>query len=234
MLRIPAIQFRVTMIKKILFISAIFFLFAAANSQTKDFGIWYGISLNHELSKKIDVSVAASLRTYDNASLVDLFYLEPGTSYKFNKYFSVGAAYRLIYKREAGAGFFDRHRWLADAKFSYPVKKFKFSARFRLQEQYKTYADNKPEVLNEYYGRIKAQVYYNWPSFPVNPYVSMEYFYPLNTGTVKFADKKRLVFGAKYSISKKQTLEAEYMYQRDYLPRLADFYAISLNYQIEI
>jgi len=43
----------------------------------------------------------------------------------------------------------------------------------------------------------------------------------------RFIDKERFTLGFEYKISKKQAIEAEYIYQRDYV---SDIQIISINY----
>jgi hypothetical protein len=221
---------KMTMIKKYAIILALFYPLYLFGQQ-KDFGIWYDIGLEKKITKKIDVNFNGVLRTYGNASQTDQFYLESGLSYKVNKYISAALNYRWIYKHEEGPVFYSRHRWFTDVKLSYPLNRLKFSARFRYQNQYKSNYENDKDKIAEHYGRIKATCFYNVPAFPVNPYISLEYFYPLFNKEKTFADKKRSAIGIEYGLNKKNTVNLEYIFQRDYLPQLSDIHIISVNYQ---
>lgn len=68
---------------------------------------------------------------------------------------------------------------------------------------------------------------FNKSSFPVNPYLSYESFSPMYVNSDRFIDKERFTLGFEYKISKKQAIEAEYIYQRDYV---SDIQIISINY----
>ena len=55
-------RFRYSLIILILFLPLSVF------SQKKDFGIWYGISAEHKLSKKLEIDLSTNIRTFENAS----------------------------------------------------------------------------------------------------------------------------------------------------------------------
>jgi hypothetical protein len=219
-------------IKRLLFISMLF-IWLPAISQNKDFGVWLGGNINHEIFKKVDIGLGVCLRTNQNASHTDQFYTDLGIGYKFNKYIAVSGNYRWIIKDESYNQYFSRYRFYTDLKLLYPLSNFKFSTRFRLQSQYKQYAEKPEDKLPEYYGRIKAQIYYNWPFIPFNPYVSAEWFYPLNNDAVKYADQKRLTIGIEYKINKKHSVDAEFLLQREYLPHFTDTGIVAVTYNFE-
>jgi hypothetical protein len=221
------------MIKNLLSALILIVLSITGYSQNKDFGIWYGGNVSHEFLKNTEIDLGACLRTNQNASHTDQFYIDGGIGYKFNKYIAISGNYRWILKDEKNIGYFNRYRFYGDLKLSYPVNNFKLSTRFRLQSQYKQYAEKAEDKLPDYYCRIKAGIYYNWPFSPFNPYISAEWFYPLNHDAVNFADQKRFAGGIQYKINKKHALEAEFIFQREYLPKRTDSGIISVSYNFE-
>lgn len=221
---------KMTMIKKYTIILALFYPLIVFGQQP-DFGIWYDVGVEKNLNKKFDLTLDGVLRTNANAAQTDQFYLESGISYKMNKYIAASLNYRWIYKHEEGSVFYSRYRWFTDVKLSYPLNRLKFSARLRYQNQYKSNYESEKDKIVDHYGRIKARCLYNIRSSPFSPYISLEYFYPLFNKIGNFADKKRSTIGMEYKITKKNTINLEYIFQRDYLPQLADIHIISLNYQ---
>jgi hypothetical protein len=202
--------------------------------QNNDFGIWYSGNVSYEFLKNTEIGVEACLRTNMNASHIDQFFISSGVSYKFNKYVSLSGNYRWILKDEAYNLYFSRHRFYTDLKLSYPINNFKLSTRARFQTQYKQYADEAKDKLPDYYCRIKAQVFYNWPFSPINPYVSVEWFYPLNNYAVKYANQKRLAGGIEYKFNKRHSIDAEFIFQREYLPGVSDMGILSFSYNLEL
>lgn len=221
------------MIRRLLISVLFIILLQAGYSQGDDFGIWYGINAELRLVKKLDVNVSTVVRTFDNASKIEQGYLEGGVSYKFNKYLSFAASYRIINTVENDSRYHLRQKWFTDIKGSYPVGKFSFSARFRFQVQTRTFIEKVADKIPDYHARIKFKAIYKIPDFPVNPYLCYESFSPLFSNSDRLIDKNRFTAGAEYKISKMHSIEAEYIYQRDYMPQLADMNIVSITYNIK-
>lgn len=202
-------------------------------SQSDDFGIWYGLNPEFSLTKKLDIKVSAMIRTFKNASIIEQVFLEAGASYKFNNYLSTAVSYRIIDNLEDNSEYHIRHKWFADVKGTLPLGNFSFSARLRLQVQTKTFYENEKDKIPDYHGRLKLRVSYNIPSFPVNPFLCIESFSPLFKNHVQLVDKDRFTLGLEYKIFKKQSIEGEYVFQRDFLPHISDINLISLTYNIK-
>jgi len=202
-------------------------------SQEKDFGIWAGISAEKELIKNLDLNFDVNLRTYHNVSEIEEAFFDIGFNYKFNKYLSAALSYRYTQFREDDELFHPRHKWFADIKGKLPLGDFDISARFRFQERYKTYFEDENDKESKEVGRFRLKVIYDIPSFPVNPFLSSELFLPMFSGSVRSVEKERFMGGFEYNISKKNSIEIEYMFQRDFFPKLSDMNIISVNYNIK-
>ncbi len=219
-----------------LFIVLVFLLFICAKpafSQDDDFGIWYGISTEYSPVKKLELDFKSQIRTYDNASRIDEGYLEAGPVYKINKHFSLAATYRVSKVYEKDSRYHFRHKLFADVKTDGELGNFEFSLRLRLQRQVKTYYDSENDKIPDYHGRIRLKTEYKTPSFPLNPYISFEAFCRLFEQSDKRFDKDRYTLGLTYKISGKQSIDAEYTFQRDYMPHIADIHLVSLEYNLK-
>ena len=201
--------------------------------QNDDFGIWYGVNAEYSINKTLEIDVSTMVRTFSNASKVEEAFLEGGVTYKFNKYFSIAGGYRFTENLEDNNEFHIRHKWLADLKGSLPLENFSFSARFRFQVQSKTFYEKESDKLPYYHGRLKFKAIYKTPKFPVNPYLEMESFSALFENSKRVIDKNRFSAGLEYKIAKKHFIEAEYMFQRDYLPHLSDMNIFSIEYNFK-
>lgn len=198
-----------------------------------DFGIWYSVAAEKKLVKKLELNLDVNVRTYDKASKVEEAFFDIGLNYKFNKYLSAAVLYRFTEFREDDDLYHPRHKWFADLKGKLPLGDFDISARLRFQQRYKTYFEDENDRESKEIGRVKIKTLYNIPSFPVNPYVSAELFFPMFTKTTRYVEKNRFMSGIEYNISKKHTAGLEYMFQRDYLPHISDINVISVNYEIK-
>jgi hypothetical protein len=219
---------------RVLFISLIvFFVFRSGFSQDNDFGIWYGINSEIKVNKKIGIDLSAMLRTFKNASKSEQAYLEAGISYKFNKFLSVAGLYRFTNNIENDNRFHIRHKFLSDIKGTLPLNDFTFSARVRLQVQTRTYFEPGDDKTPDLTGRIKIKGIYNIPKFPVNPYLSFESFSPMFENSSRLLGKERIAVGFECKIVKKHTIATEYIFERDFIPRISDISIISVTYNVK-
>jgi predicted porin len=204
-----------------------------AFSQNDDFGIWYSVSAEKKLVKKVKLDLDANVRTYNNASKIEEAFLDIGLTYKFNKFLSAAASYRFTEFKEDDDLFHPRHKWFADLKGKLPLGNFDISARLRFQQRYKTYFEDENDKESSEVGRVKLRTQYDIPSFPVNPYISAELFFRMFKETTRHVEKNRFMAGLEYNISKKHSIDLEYMFQRDFLPHISDINVVSVNYNIE-
>jgi len=226
------IQIMMTMTIKKLFLLILLIGTTSIAFSQDDFGIWYSVSAEKKLIKKLEIDFDANVRTYNDASKIEETFFDIGLSYKFNKYLSSAISYRFTEFREDDDLLHPRHKWFADLKGKLPLGNFDISARFRFQQRFKTYIEDENDKEPKDAGRIKLRSLYNIPSFPVNPYIGVELFFPMFTETERNVEKNRLMAGVEYNISKKQSLGLEYMHQRDYLPHISDINVISLSYNL--
>lgn len=218
--------------KLILFISILSFPFII-RAQEKDFGIWYGISAEKKLTKKIEADLSACIRTFNSAAQIEEGFIDGGISWKIIKNISVGGAYRFTLNIENDGAYHPRHKWFFDVRGSADIADLTVSGRFRLQERFKTYYEDEDDKVPDFHGRYRLKIIYNTPSFPVNPYISAEIFCPMFSDTKKKIDKERYIAGLEYKLSGNHSLEFEYLFQRDYRPDLMHDNIISINYKIE-
>jgi len=202
-------------------------------SQDHDFGIWYGINTESSITKKFELDVSAMIRTFNNASKTEQLFLEAGASYKFSKHISAAGSYRLTNMLEDDDQYHLRHKFMTDLKGTLPLNDFSFSARFRLQLQSRTYVEDIGDDASNFTGRFRVKCLYNIPKFPVNPYVCIETFSSLFEESEKIIGKERFTAGFEYKIIKKHSIEAEYIYERDFIPRVSDISIIAFNYNVK-
>jgi len=210
-----------------------FILQQTIKGQNSDFGIWYGINAEHSLSKKIEFDISAMLRTNNNASMFEQFFLEGGVSYKFNKHLTISGAYRFTEKVEYTSVRYPRHKLFADVKGSLPAGNFTFSSRLRLQYEKKTFITEEADKVPAYQGRIKLKAVYKIPAFFVNPYLYVESFSPLFQSSDRVIDKCRFSAGFEVRIAAKHSFETEYIYQLDNNSQKSYMNILSLNYNIK-
>ena len=154
------------MIKKWHISIILYFLSVAVFGQDKDFGIWYGVSAEHKLTKKLEIDLSANIRTFNNASKIEEVFLEGGISYSFTKHLAIAGYYRLTDKIENNNLYYYQHKIFLDVKGNVPVGNFSFNGRFRFQTRTKTYIKDESDNHPDYTARIKIKAVYKTPVFP--------------------------------------------------------------------
>ncbi len=227
------VQKMMMMTTKKLFLVFLLISTASISFSQDDFGIWYSVAAEKKLGKHLELDLDANVRTFDNALKIEETFFDIGLSYKLNKYLSAAFSYRFTEFKEDDDLFHPRHKWFADLKGKLPLGDFNLSARLRFQQRYKTYFEDENDKESKDAGRIKLKMLYNIPSFPVNPYLSTELFFPMFTQSERFVEKNRFMAGIAYKIAKKHSLELEYMFQRDYFPHISDINIVSVCYNLK-
>jgi Protein of unknown function (DUF2490) len=202
-------------------------------SQKKDFGIWYGVSAQHKLKGKFVIDFSTSIRTFNNASKIEEAFLEGEVAYNFSKYLSAASSYRITKNIENDNSYYFRHKVFLDLKGNLAARDFTFSCRLRFQTTTKTYIENENDKYPSYTGRIKLKAVYKTPTFPVDPYIYVESFCPLFSDKTRIIEKNRFAAGVELRITRRHSFDAEYIFQRDYLPHISDINIVSVNYNIK-
>jgi hypothetical protein len=221
------------MIKK--YISAIFcFLLSfVVTAQDDDFGIWYSVNANLGVTSRLDAEISGVLRTFENAGKIEQGFLEAGLEYKFLDFLSVGGSYRLTEAFEDDSKYHFQHKLFLDMKGNLKAGSFTFQGRFRFQTRFRTYLEDVEDEIPDCTGRIRLKTLYRTQAFPVNPYIYIETFIPLNKEPERFIGKNRFAAGVEYNITKSHSIEAGYIFQRDYLPILADENILTIGYNLK-
>jgi len=221
------------MIKKWHILIVMSFLSLASFGQDKDFGIWYGVSAEHKITKKLEIDLSTDIRTFNKASKIEEAFLEGGITYSLTKHLAIAGSYRLTDKIENNNSYYYQHKFFLDLKGNMPLGNFSFSGRLRFQTRTKTYIEDDKDNHPDYTGRIKVKAVYKTPAFFINPYVYIESFCPVFSEKTRTIEKNRFSAGFEFNIAKHHSAEIEYIFQRDYLPHLSDLNILSINYNIK-
>jgi len=221
------------MIKKLLVVPLFCFLSHIVFSQEQDFGIWLGVNAEFGIIKRLEVDISAELRTFNGASEIEQTFIQADLTYKLTDVISFSGAYRLANSLENDNKYYLRHKWFADTKVKFEPGRFTLSGRLRFQEQIRTYYKNDEYILPRHQIRFKLSVVYRTRSFPVNPYLEFETFMPVFADEERVIGKNWYIAGFEYEFNNTHSIEAEYKFERDFLPRLSGMHIISLNYNLK-
>lgn len=229
------------MMNRLLIISLFLLLSSLViTAQKTDYGLWYEASTEYDIAKGLRFEFEASIRTDQNASKIEKFYFEPGLRYKFNDYFAAGIYYRLTEQRETidkSEGIYEfhpRHRWFVQLKGSLPLNRFTLSARYRFQEQFKTYIEDPGDEIPAWAQRLRLELGYDIKGLPLAPYANVEMQSGLFSPDDIMIEKWRYIVGADYTFNKKHTIGLAYIYNVSKDSKPAYMNAIGLKYKIKL
>ena len=224
----------VMMNRKLLVLSALTLFALQVTAQTNNYGIWYEAGASYKIIKGLKAEVSGSLRTDENASHIESFYFQGGLNYKIVECFSVGAFYRLIEKEEDDNAFHPRHRWFVELNGELPVNRFTLSARYRFQQQTKTYIEDPEDDQPGYYNRVKLKLDFDVPKIPLEPFISAEAFSQTFASNGIMIEKTRLGGGLAYNVIKKHKVSVEYIYQKSEVSKPEKFNIIAIGYSVKL
>ncbi|WP_167619447.1 DUF2490 domain-containing protein [Maribellus sediminis] len=170
---------------------------------------WFEFEISKELSDKLEISLAPEIRFKENFELQQYFF-EPKIEYSFNKYFSLGANYRVGNNpdKDGNAQWFGRYA--VEGKTKYDWKKLE--AQFRLR--YTNFDDfGGEESDRSNYLRMKFQLEYDIKKLDLKPYALYEVYRNLAQGDFT---KARWEGGLQYKINKHHRVGAYFRFN-DYL-----------------
>ncbi len=208
---------------------------AALYGQKTDLGIWYEVKAEKKIIDNLRFDLEASIRTDQNASHIDKFYLEPGMRYKFNDYLAAGLYYRLTEQKEKDGNYHPRHRWFIQVKGTAPsVYRFTFATRYRIQQQFKTYIKDPDDEVPGWYQRFRLELDYNIKGIPLKPYINVEMHSQLFNHNEYTIDKWRSKVGAEYTLNKRHTIGLEYIYNESRVTKPAYMNILGVTYSIKL
>jgi hypothetical protein len=205
----------------------------AAGAQDDDFGIWYSATAKVGITNRIDADISAELRTYNNAGNIEQAFLEAGVDYKLTDFLSAGASYRITEAFEDDLKYHPQHKIFLELKANIKPGNFTFQGRVRYQTRFKTYFQDADDEIPDHTLRIRLKAIYRTPALPLNPFIYSETFIPLFRDSERFVGKNRLAAGVEFKITGRHSIEAAYLFQRDWLPKLADEHIINVGYNLK-
>lgn len=223
------------MIRRAVYIILCLLMPAALFGQKTDFGIWYEVKAEKKIIDNLRFDLEASIRTDQDASRIDKFYIEPGLRYKFNDYLAAGLYYRLIEQKENDGSYHPRHRWFMQVRGTAPsLYRFTFATRYRIQQQFKTYIKDPDDEVPGWYHRLRFELDYDIKGIPLKPYINVEMHSQLFNANEYTIDKWRSMIGAEYRLNKRHTFGLEYIYNDSRVTKPAYMNIIGVTYSIKL
>lgn len=208
--------------------------------QSKDAGLWATFTIQHPLSKKINIVVDQEFRLKENYQRINLFYTNIGVDYKFNKSIKLSPTYRAIQKKRLDGSYSYRHRLMLDANLKKKLNKITISERIRYQIEVQDFYTSKKGKLAEQFLRFKTDLKYSLTD-RITPYISCELRYQIRSPRGDGPDynngfhRVRNVLGFEYQINKKNSVNLYYLFQSEFnISTPEGIYILGIAYSLTI
>ncbi|MFZ7113910.1 MAG: DUF2490 domain-containing protein [Bacteroidota bacterium] len=213
----------------LLFIFSLCLLVNSGKAQIDDTRLWAAITLKHKFTQKLSVSVSEQLRLDHDISQIDQLLSEAGIEYELKKNFKVSLNYRFINKNEV-TYYGKSHRFYADVSYKFKPKRFSFTLRERIQEEYTSIYSSERGKIPEWLLRSKLAISYDTEK-RYKPYVSLEMYYLIDNARESGEGISRMRYGAgvEYEFNRIHALDLGIIFQ-DYLQDQTNSFIYSIGY----
>ena len=204
-----------------------------AFAQQKDFGVWTGLTLEKELTKRWDFSVEVGYRQKDNLNRRDKTFAGAEISWS-RKFLKTAVLYR--YSNENGMKrISNSHRFGFETQLKTDIDRFTFSYRGRLQSEYTNIQSSDRGHVPDSFFRNRAKVSYNIKGIPLEPWLSYELFWRINAYSSQQIERERMSAGFGYKFNKHHAVGVSFLLNRQKnVSNPEDAYILALDYQFKL
>lgn len=203
-------------IKPVLAVILLTFISFAATAQVSDFQSWISAGVNTDISKKFSAGIETQLRMRDNSTRPNSLLLDPGISFKANKYLKFALGYRFSARFSADNVNTTAHRYNIDAEGRKKFGKLTLKLRTRFQKGFTDiiYNENRRPYSYPAYSRNKLVVEYE-VSKRFSPYAEFELFLPLNNPRQRNFDRYRATIGSSFDLKNRNAIDCFFRVQHE-------------------
>lgn len=213
---------------------AIFFLLIT-NTFAQEIGGWYSAGLDYKISKKLSFGSNIEARmNYNNGVNLEQYFPEVKLSYKIKKYIALSGSYRFSQTKEDNGYFYSRNKFYANISINKDIKRFTVKNRLRYQYQKKQYINNEYDKIPDKYLRNKFEVSYNIKKNPIDPFLSFEVYYPLNSFEINTINEYRITGGIDFPLNKKNDMSIGLMYNQERFSAPKASYNLLVSYEFSV
>jgi Protein of unknown function (DUF2490) len=193
----------------------IIFLIAAADGYAqlqRDMVLYTGLTVEKKISRSFTASFFNQYILNQNLNELGRVYSDVGITFNLNYRFSGELHYRYIKSRNLENFYDDLQRPYMDLIYSKRIKKFNINFRTRFQETF--YGRHFYETYHQTLAYNNNEITISWRrNYYLQPYVSLETFYPLNNPQRKVIDQWRETIGLYYIFNRIYKVEGYYQIQ---------------------
>jgi hypothetical protein len=183
------------------------------------FESWNSIRLNHEISKKFEISYEVQLRLKSQRKLYDLLFNEIDFKYEIFKNLELGFAYRFFEKND-DFGSYKSSKNFARNQFyiGFSLNKWRYILAFKAKYQIKdkVSSDRLYDVyIPKKYFRYKISLSKDFKNWKFDPKFDVEFF-NRDKSYANIYEKIRFSLGTRYKFKNKNSLNIGYFYENDF------------------
>ncbi len=207
----------------------------AQEEYSKDAALWLSLNLEKKINKKITLNLSQQNRINENISQYGRGNIDLGITYRLIKNIRLTTGYVYLKRPFPNNSFTNEHRAYVSLLLKKNAGRWDFSYRNMVQMRMKNIYSSENGMLPKFYERNKLSIKYELTKF-VKPYVSQEFFYPLNQTQNKGFNKSRSILGLEFNLNRKTQLETYFLFQKELnafnTTELDYVYGLSFSYEL--
>ena len=176
--------------------------------EAADWSSWTSVTVNHKFNKNLRLMSKAQVRTRDNFSAFERFFINAGLGYKVLPNWELKGVLAYHRRSSASKGNFNAYRYHLGLEAAWKKGDFRIRWRERFQQ---TFALGDDEMII----RSRLMFDYNIPSTILVPYFSIETFNDLENNDFFKAERIRYMPGLRINLTDMYSLSAFYCRQDD-------------------
>mgnify|MGYP001117135975 FL=1 len=173
-----------------------------------DWSSWTSVVVNHKFNNSLRLMSKVQVRTRDNFSAFERFFVNAGLGYKVLPKWELKAVFAYHCRSSASKGKYNAYRYHIGSEATWKKGDFRIRWRERFQQ---TFAFGDVENII----RSRLMFDYNIPSTILAPYFSIETFNDLENDDSFKAERIRYMPGLKINLSEMYSLSVFYCRQDD-------------------
>jgi len=186
------------------YLLSLFLVISVHTIAQTNYNLWTNISVEKEVIKNLELSLEEEARFSSSSFQLDRLITEINASYKFNKYYNLGAGYRFTYYTKGVIG----SRFTLSNKVKYKLADFTLNYRLNFQTDIKTNDAIYYKIRNRI--GVGYKINKKWSTE-----IKGELFYSMyNYGNLW--DRYRISYGLDYKINKHHKINPNMMFQQEF------------------
>ncbi len=183
-----------------------------ASAQIDDVGLWTGITLKKQITRKLEGTLSEQLRLQHDLTAINQLLTDAGLTYSVTKKFKAGINYRFIQSNQENY-YSKRHRFYIDLSYKEKFGIISLTLRERIQTQYSDYYSRENGKIPIWTLRSKLTAKFDLNK-KYSPYLAGEIYYLIDDAKeIEGYSRYRIETGFDYDFNRIHSLNPFILYQ---------------------